>query len=105
MALARRARKNPRRSGMRGMGSCMKGRGYHGKGMHGKGKMMKGLGWLKSAGKALKKATKKKNVRKLLNTVQIVADVAGDFAATEEGRDRAKRIENAAGKAKAGKKK
>lgn len=101
MALAQRARKNPRRSGMRksmkGMGSCA-GRGMHGKGK--KSKLMKGLGFLKSASKALKKSLKKKNVKKLLDTVEVVADVAGDFAATEEGKARAARVGNAAGKAR-----
>ena len=45
------------RKGMHGMGR---------KGMHGMG-LMKGLGFLKSASKALKKGLKKKNVKKLLN--------------------------------------
>lgn len=61
---------------------------------------MKGLGFLKSAGKTIKKATKKKNVRKLMNTVQQIADVAQDFAVTEEGRDRAIAVDKAAGKLK-----
>lgn len=71
--------------------------------MHGKGRMsaaMRGLGFLKSAGKTIKKATKKKNVRKLMNTVQQIADVAQDFAVTEEGRDRAIAVDKAAGKLK-----
>ena len=86
------------------------GKGYHGKGhcggkMHGMGKhktggLMKGLGFLKSASRAIKKATKKKNVKKLLDTVSVVADVAGEFAATEEGKARANRVGKAAGKAR-----
>ena len=95
MALARAARKNPRK------GVVMKrGRGHCGKGMHGMGKksgLMKGLGFLKSASRALKKGLKKKNVKKLLNTVEAVADVAGDFAVTEEGKARAERVKKATG--------
>ena len=91
MALARAARKNPRK------GVVMKrGRGHCGKGMHGKG-LQKGLGWLKKASRALKKGLKKKNVKKPLNTVEAVADVAGDFAVTEEGKARAERVKKATG--------
>ena len=113
MALARAARKNPRK-GVVGRGRCVhmktkgKGRkGMHGmgrKGMHGMG-LMKGLGFLKSASKALKKGLKKKNVKKLLNTVEAVADVAGDFAVTEEGKARAQRVKDATGQVRSADKK
>ena len=96
MALARRARKNPRRGGV-----LMKARGSCGGKMHGMGRgrkgVMKGLGWLKTAGKAIKKATKKQNVRKLMNSVEKIADVASVFAVTDEGKDRADRVGKAAG--------
>ena len=59
--------------------------------------MMKGLGFLKSAGKAIKKMTKKRNVRKLMNSVEKIADVASVFAVTDEGKDRADRVGKAAG--------
>ena len=96
MAMARRARKNPARfgRGMKARGHCgggRRGRGYHGKGA------LKGLGFLKSAGKAIKKMTKKRNVRKLMNSVEKIADVASVFAVTDEGKDRADRVGKAAG--------
>ncbi len=75
---------------MKGMGRCMKGRGK----MHGKGSFMK------SAGKFLKSATRKKNVRKLMNTVAQIADVAGDFAVTEKGKNTAAAVERTAEKLK-----
>ena len=67
----------------------------------GKGKLMqKGLGFLKGAAKALKKGMKKKKGKHLLDTVETVADIAGDFAVTEEGKARAKRVKDSAGKAR-----
>lgn len=84
------------------MAKSMKGRGHCGGAMHGKGRrgVMRGLGWLKTAGKAIKKSTKKANVRKLMNTVEQIADVAQDFAVTDEGKNRAIAVEKAAGKLK-----
>ena len=110
-----------------GKGHC-RGKGYHGKGMHkalggrrikkkqdkkkrpvafgpislqGKGKLMqKGLGFLKGAAKALKKGMKKKNVKQLLDMTETVADIASDFAVTEEGKARANRVKASAGKAR-----
>ena len=90
MALARAARKNPRRSGrgyhMKAKGHCG-GRMHRGKGMHGKG--------TKKLGGLIKKATKRSNVRKLLNTVTKIADVASVFAATQEGKERASKVRDA----------
>lgn len=114
MALARRARKNPRRGvsmkarGYHGKGHCGKGvhgKGHCGKGVHGMGMkkkagLMKGLGFLKSASRKLKKGLKKKNVAKLLDTVSTVADVASEFAVTEEGKARAERVKKGASKAR-----
>ena len=103
--MARLARKNPRKVGRGhcggrriGKGKHV-GRGYHGRGMHGKGMHgmgMHGMGIMKK----LKKATRRSNVRKLLNTVGIVADVAGTFATTEKNKKRAAAVGSAARSAK-----
>ena len=61
---------------------------------------MMGLGFLKGAAKALKKGMKKKNVKQLLDMTETVADIAGDFAVTEEGKARANRVKASAGKAR-----
>ena len=98
--MARLARKNPRKVGRGHCGGRRigkgkhYGRGYHGRGMHGKG--MRGMGLMKT----LKKATRRSNVRKLLNTVATVADVAGTFATTEKNKNRAAAVGNAARSAK-----
>ena len=67
----------------------------------GRGKLVqKGLGFLKGAAKAPKKGMKKKNVKQLLDMTETVADIASDFAVTEEGKARANRVKASAGKAR-----
>jgi len=97
MALATTARKNPRRNAprMSGMGYGMKG----GMKMHGGKK--KAMKWLKSAGKTLKKATKKKSVDKMIGIVDKVADVADIFVQTEENKAKIDKIRDASKKSKA----
>tara|TARA_Y100000114_G_C11664578_1_gene280736 strand:- start:122 stop:460 length:339 start_codon:yes stop_codon:yes gene_type:complete len=96
MAMARLARKNPRKVGRGHCGGRRigkgkhYGRGYHGKGMHGKG--MHGMGLMKK----LKKATRRSNVRKLMNTAIKVADVASVLATTDKNKARAQSVASAA---------
>ena len=96
MAMARLARKNPRKVGRGHCGGRRigkgkhYGRGSHGKGMHGKG--MHGMGLMKK----LKKATRRSNVRKLMNTAIKVADVASVLATTDKNKARAQSVASAA---------
>lgn len=60
------------------------------------GKKMK---WLKSAGKAIKKATKKKSVDKMLGVVNKIADVADIFVQTEANKAKIAKLRDATGKA------
>lgn len=101
MAMARLARKNPRKVGRGHCGGRRigkgkhYGKGYHGKGMHGKGMRgmgMHGMGLLKK----LKKATRRSNVRKLMNTAIKVADVASVLATTDKNKARAQSVASAA---------
>ena len=96
MAMARLARKNPRKVGRGHCGGRRigkgkhYGRGLHGRGMHGKG--MRGMGLMKK----LKKATRRSNVRKLMNTAIKVADVASVLATTDKNKARAQSVASAA---------
>jgi len=99
--MAKLARKNPRKIGRGHCGGRRigkgkhYGKGYHGKGMHGKGmhgKGMHGMGILKK----LKKATRRSNVRKLMNTAIKVANVAQVLATTDKNKARAARVAEAA---------
>jgi len=90
----------------------MKAKGHCGRGVHMRAKGHCGAGQYKGMGSSLKKlgglikrATKKANVRKLLNTVETVADVASVFAASEEGKQRAARVRDASRMANRRKKK
>ena len=94
--MAKLARKNPRKIGRGHCGGRRigkgkhYGKGYHGKGMRGMG--MHGMGLMKK----LKKATRRSNVRKLMNTAIKVADVASVLATTDKNKARAQSVASAA---------